>query len=96
MSTSQQRDTERRSQQAGQRQQQQKGDRPWGRASAIIEPTKDNQRARFVLIGAVWETENGNLKMKIEATPQQWDDPHYPRTILIAKIADDTTQRAIR
>jgi len=61
---------------------------PWGRAAAIIEPTANAKNPRFVSIGAVWKTENGNLKIQLEAEPHQWRDPHYRRTILITKNED--------
>ncbi len=69
----------------------QAGTRPWGRAAAIIDVAgtqRAETKARFVPIGAVWETEGGNLKMTLEATPNQWDDPHYRRVILITKNED--------
>ncbi len=67
------------------------GTRPWGRAAAIIEQQGEQRsaaKARFVPIGAVWQTDGGNLKVTIEATPPQWDDPHFRRVVLITKNED--------
>jgi len=67
----------------------QKPEKPWGRVVAVIDPTKANQNPRFVALGAAWLTENGNLKLRLEAAPQQWSDPHYPRTIIVIKNEDN-------
>ena len=88
MSTQRDRDRDNRSRQAGNDQRERQGNRPWGRASAIIvQPgsQRGETKAHFVLIGNVWETENGNLKIVLSATPQQWNDPHYRREVVLSK-----------
>ena len=39
----------------------------------------------FVLVGAVWETQNGNLKINLDAEPNQWRDPHCRRSLVLLK-----------
>lgn len=89
MSTQRDRDRDDRSRRAGNDQRQRQGNRPWGRASAVI-PHPGQQRgetkAQFVPIGTVWETESGNLKLVLAAEPQQWSDPHYRREVVIMKL----------
>lgn len=96
MTTQNDRNRDRNARAAGNRQREREqqqttpktGTRPWGRASAVIEnpgQQRAESKARFVPIGAVWETENGNLKLTIEATPQQWNDPHFRRVVVIVR-----------
>lgn len=97
MSNQNDRNRDRRATQAGNnqrdRQQQAKsgGTKPWGRASAVIEQPgsqRTESKAVFVPIGAVWETESGNLKLTIQATPNQWADPHFRRVVVIVRNED--------
>lgn len=58
--------------------------KPWGDAFALIQqPTNPDQRDRFVPIGVVWATDNGNLRFTIDAHPMAWSDPKVERRVLI-------------
>lgn len=80
---------------AGQRQQREgrgRSNGPWGRASAVIQHSGDGRgeaKARFIYVGTVWQTEQGNLKLVLESEPQQWRDPHFPRVVVLTKIVDE-------
>jgi len=98
MTTQRDRDRDNRSQRAGQQQRQRQGNRPWGRASAVIvQPGQQRAetKAHFVPIGTIWETENGNLKLVLSAEPHQWRDPHYRREVVLLKNEerDERTDR---
>lgn len=79
---------------AGQRQQREgrgTSARPWGRASAVVEHPgagRGDTKARFVYVGTVWQTEQGNLKLVLESEPQQWADPHFRRVVVITKLEE--------
>jgi hypothetical protein len=83
-----------KSRDAGQRQRQEGRDatnRPWGRASAVIEQAgqaRGDVKARFVYVGTVWQTEQGNLKLVLESAPNQWSDPHVRRVVVLTKIEE--------
>lgn len=81
------RERDRRSNQAGSRQRS--NTKPWGYAKAIIRKGENN---RFVLVGSVWETDNGNLKLRIEATPNEWNDPHVAREVVLTRAEQQRQQ----
>lgn len=94
-------DRDRRSQRAGNSQRDREqgsteqgaknNNRPWGRATALVEfpgQQRNETKARFIPIGAVWQTEGGNFKFTIDATPPQWNDPHFRRVVVISKNED--------
>lgn len=87
MSTQNDRDRNRRSNTAGQQQQQRSANRgPYGDLRAQLEITVNGDtKTRFVPIGVVWETDSGNLKIVIESYPNEWSDPHVRRVAIIVK-----------
>lgn len=96
MTTRQDRDRDNRSREAGNNQRQRQGNKPWGRASAVIVAPgaqRAETKAHFVPIGTVWETENGNLKIVLAAQPQQWSDPHYRREVVLLRNEEREEQR---
>jgi len=84
LATQQDRDRDRRSNDAGKRQRDTNTNRPWGVAKAAI-PMGEGKDPLFVLVGAVWETQNGNLKINLDAEPNQWRDPHCRRSLVLLK-----------
>jgi len=60
--------------------------RPIGRASAILESSVTGGQARYVDLGAVWQTECGNLILTLDVQPVVWNDPFVKRTILIKPV----------
>jgi len=87
MSTQNDRDRDRTSNAAGQRQQQRRqAAGPWGDARAVIDVTvRGDTKTRFVQVGTVWETDSGNLKLVLEAMPNEWSDPHVRRVVVLMK-----------
>ena len=83
------RNRERRSNDAGNRQKGAGTNKPWGYGKAVIRLSEE--KSIFVAIGAIWETENGNLQLVLESEPNQWKDPHCRRTVVLLK--NDTTER---
>jgi hypothetical protein len=84
MATQNDRNRDRRSNQAGNRQRENNRG-PWGYAKAIIPHPTDAEKTFFVMLGAVWETEGGNLKINLDAEPNQWRDPHFRRAVVLLK-----------
>lgn len=62
---------------------------PWGAAYAVIQSTQEGQNSRFLRLGAVWETENGNLSATLELEPIAWKDPAYARRIVFSRRNDE-------
>jgi len=61
--------------------------RPIGRACAILEPhATGGAQAKFIDLGAVWQTEGGNLILTLDVQPVVWNDPFVKRTILIKPV----------
>ena len=90
MSTQQERKRDQRSREAGSNQREREsggGNRgPWGHAKAPIPyESQGETKTQFVLLGAVWETEGGNLRINLDAEPNQWRDPHFRRTVVLVK-----------
>ena len=54
-----------------------KNDQPWGDIFAKVRGDRDGADGKergdkLVKVGAVWETQNGNLELTLEAEPMAW------------------------
>lgn len=59
------------------------GNRPIGKACAILSDKITGGQAKFIELGPVWKTKTGKLMLTMEVEPLAWKDPFVPRTILI-------------
>jgi hypothetical protein len=83
-----------RSNDAGQRQRGAAGggtNKPWGHGKAVIRLSEE--KSIFVAVGAIWETENGNLQLVLECEPNQWKDPHCRRVVVLLKSEERTSRQ---
>lgn len=65
---------------------------PWGNAFAVIDRDDDGgrgeQKADWLALGPVWESEKGALSFRLQVEPIAWRSPNFPRRVVIVPRDD--------